>query len=86
MWKHHNALLQYEGGLEFYVDVDLQPPSDRPKSKNHVTINCRWTDIVDACDWERNKMVRFKLVDYVEDKKVSLPSREKIIIPVFHMC
>ena len=86
MWKYHNALLQCEGRKEFYVDVDLEYHSDRPNSKNHVTINCRWKDIVNLCEWEPNKMVRFKLVDIVKDNRVSLPSRKQVEIPVFEMC
>ena len=86
LWKYHNALLQHTEDREFYVEVDLVVHNDRPKSKNHVTINCCWTEIVQLCDWEPNKMVRFKLVDTVPDVRVSLPKRKPIMIPVFHMC
>lgn len=86
MWKYHNCFLRYTGDWEFYVDVDLEYHSDRPKSKNHVTIKCRWKNIVLACDWVDNKMVRFKLVDYVPDVGASMHSRKPVLIPVFHMC
>ena len=86
MWKYHNALLQHTEAKEFYVDVDLVLHSDRPKSKNHVTINCRWSDIEMLCEWEPNKMVRFKLVDTIPDVRASLPSCKPVMIPVFHMC
>jgi hypothetical protein len=86
MWQYHNALLRYNGDHEFYVDVDLEPHSDRPGSKNHVTINCQWREIIEECDWEKNKMVRFKLVDKIKDDKASLSSKNRVLIPVFHMC
>ena len=85
MWKYHNALLRFREE-EFYVDVDLEKHSDRPKSKNHVTINCRWKNIVEACNWEHNKMVRFKLVQEIADVRASVHSSKPIMIPVFDMC
>ena len=85
MWKFHNAVLKYKS-KEFYVDVDVERHGDRPKSKNHVTIKSRWKDIVAKCDWEDNKMVRFKLVEEIEDVKASLNSSKPVMIPVFHMC
>ena len=86
MWQYHNALLKYDQGLEFYVDVELQHHTDKPNSKNHVTIKGGWKNIVKECYWEPNKMVRFKLIDIVKDESVSLPSRKPVEIPIFHMC
>lgn len=86
MWKYHNALLRYREDMEFYVNVNLQHHSDRPRSKNHVTINAIWREIVEECQWERNKMVRFNLVDFVIDDQASVSSRNPVIIPVFSMC
>lgn len=86
MFKYHNAMLQYHDGLQFYVDVDLEYHSDRPNSKNHVTIKTSWKTIVRQCEWDDDKMVRFKLADYVKDDRVSLPNRDPIMIPVFLMC
>lgn len=86
MWNYHNAILQHMEDMEFYVEVNVVPHSDRPKSKNHVTMNFPWSDIEMLCEWERNKMVRFKLVDKVRDNRVSLPGRKPVMIPVFHMC
>ena len=85
MWKFHNALLRYKD-KEFYVDLDLESHSDRPKSKNHVTIKSRWKYIVAKCGWEKDKMVRFKLVEEIPDVKASVHSRKPVMIPVFHMC
>ena len=85
MWKYHNAILRFMDE-EFYVDVDIEKHSDRPKSKNHVTINCSWKNIVGACNWFDNKMVRFKLVDEIADVHASVHSRKPIMIPVFDMC
>ena len=86
MWQYHNALLEYHDGMQFYVNVDLEQHSDRPNSKNHVTMKGGWRDIIDMCDWKPNKMVRFKLIDIVRDENVSVSSRKPILIPLFHMC
>ena len=85
MWKFHNAVLRFQD-KDFYVDVDLESHSDRPKSKNHVTIKCRWKDIVAKCGWARDKMVRFKLVEEIPDVSSSVHSRNPVMIPLFHMC
>lgn len=86
MFKYHNALLQYHGGLQFLVDVDLERHSDRPDSKNHVTMKTSWKSIVKQCGWDDAKMVRFKLTDYVRDDAASLPDSDPVMIPVFLMC
>ena len=86
MWDHHNALLQYHDGLEFYVNVDLEYHSDRPDSKNHVTIKTNWKHIELMCMWTLNKMVRFKKVGLVRDDRESLPGADPVHIPVFLMC
>ncbi|PWA72131.1 hypothetical protein CTI12_AA275330 [Artemisia annua] len=85
MWKFHNALLKYKA-KEFYVDLDVESHSDRPNSKNHVTMKYRWKDIVAKCGWEKNKMVRFKLVEQIPDVKASVHGCKPVMIPVFHMC
>ena len=86
MFNYHNALLQYHDDLEFYVNVDLEAHSDRPNSKNHVTMKKNWKRIVHQCEWDDDKMVRFKLVGTVRDDRVSLPNHNPVMIPVFLMC
>ena len=85
MWNFHNAVLRYKA-KEFYVNLDLEHHSDRPKSKNHVTMKCRWKEIVEKWGWPKNKMVRFKLVDEVPDVFASLNSSDPVMIPLFEMC
>ena len=85
MWQYHNAVLRYMEE-EFYVNVEIEKHSDKPNSKNHVTINCRWKDIVQACEWWDNKMVRFKFVEKIPDIQASVNRRKPVMIPVFHMC
>ena len=85
MWKFHNAILRYKK-KKFYVNLDVERHSDRPNSKNHVTIKHSWKDIVAKCGWENNKMVRFKLVDEIPDVKASINPSNPVMIPVFDMC
>ena len=85
MLKYHNALLRYRDE-HFYVDVDLEHHSDRPLSKNHVTLKCSWKTIVEECAWEDNKMVRFKLIEEITDSRASLSAGKPVMIPVFDMC
>ena len=85
MWKYHNAILRFMEE-EFCVDVDIEKHSERPKSKNHVTINCSWKNIVEVCNWFDNKMVRFKFVEKIPDVQASVNRRNPVMIPVFHMC
>jgi hypothetical protein len=85
MFQYHNALLQHDGH-EFYVELELVKHSDRPNNKNHVNIKARWNHIVTMCDWDDNKMVRFKLVAIVKDVQKNASDKDPVFIPVFHMC
>ena len=90
MFTFDNALVRHDG-KEFSVKLDLQRNKKKSKRKNrnnHVKMiaDTKWKQINRQCRFRKDKMIRFKLVSFMESLDETVDKEFPVLLPVFDMC
>ncbi|GJV23190.1 hypothetical protein Tco_1375885 [Tanacetum coccineum] len=56
-----------------------------PDSKNHMNMMAHWRFILKRCDFDDDKMVRFKFIELVSDARETVNPIDLVMIPPVHL-
>ena len=77
----HGKVLMIHKDIEYEMSLRMDHPSENPTRTNHVNAYGKWKEFAKDCNFDYDKMFRFKYIQTVEGDNGDEDS-----VLVFHVC